>query len=644
MAVITGTNAHEKLIGTGDADQISGLDGKDEIFAGSGDDTITGGLGNDVINGGDGTDTAVYAGNVWEYKVVKDWQGNYYVSTGNPGLIFGPHTDPNLGEGTDRLINVEKLSFNGIVYDIDTLVQDSKQYGEATDDYIAAPAHLSTRVLLGLGGNDTLVGRTDLQDYLYGGDGNDSLVGNGIGWAGNSIGDVLDGGAGADYMQGGEGMTYYYVDNTGDVVVDTGSPPVGNIHNKLSDIIYATVSYDAVANVEVLDFLGNADISSHGNSEANTIKGNVGDNSISGAGGNDTLRGRGGDDTIVGGDDNDYIEGNDGNDSLDGGAGDDALYAGAGVDTLIGGTGNDNYYGFGTGDTIVEEAGGGVDTVWFSGSYDLQDNIENAHVIGSSQGNALNNVISDSSGNGILLGMEGNDSLSGAGALYGGDGHDRLDGGGYMEGGAGQDVYIVRDVNALVVETSTLPNRDQVKSYVDYVLTANVEDLVLLNYVDGTGGANLKGTGNALNNELIGNLGENRLWGGDGNDRLYGMDGDDTLTGGAGNDTLDGGQAADDFVFSAAAVNGRDTIVGFSTGLDRLVFTGAEYGFASGHVLTSAEFTVGASSVGSSAQFVWNDITSRLYWDADGIGAGAAIELALIGNGAVVTKDDLFFT
>jgi Ca2+-binding RTX toxin-like protein len=641
MAVINGTAAPDRLTGTGAADQISGLDGKDEIFAGSGDDTITGGLGNDVIDGGDGTDTAVYDGNVWEYAVILDWQGNYYVSTGNPGLIFGPHTDPNLGEGTDRLINVEKLSFNGVVYDIDTLVRDSKQYGEATDDYIAAPVHLSTVVLLGLGGNDTLVG-TAWQDWLYGGDGNDSLIGDGSNSVGYGGADVLDGGAGADYMQGGEGMTYYYVDNTGDVVVDTGSPPVGNIHNKLSDIIYATVSYDAVANVEVLDFLGSADISSNGNSEANTIKGNVGDNSISGAGGNDTLRGRGGDDTINGGDGDDYIEGNDGNDSLEGGAGDDALYAGSGVDTLIGGTGNDSYYGFGTGDTIIEAAAGGIDTVWFNGSYDLQDYIENANVSGSSQGNALNNVIRDSSGNGIISGMDGNDSLTGAGALYGGDGHDRLDGGGYMEGGAGQDIYIVYDINALVVETLPFSNRDQVKSYVDYTLSANVEDLVLLNYVEGTGGANLTGAGNGLDNELIGNKGNNRLSGLDGKDRLYGMDGDDTLIGGGGNDTLDGGQGADDFVFSAAAVNGRDTIVGFGIGLDRLVFTGADYGFASGHVLTAAEFTVGAAAAGSNAQFVWNDVTSRLYWDEDGSGAGAAIELAGIG-GTGVNSDDLFF-
>jgi Ca2+-binding RTX toxin-like protein len=634
MAVITGTNAPEKLIGTGGDDQISGLDGKDEILAGAGDDEITGGLGNDVIDGGDGTDTAVYDGDIWEYTVIQDWQGNYYVSTGDPGLIIGTGLDPNIGEGTDRLTGIEKVRFNGGVYNIDDLVQASKQYGKATNDYIVAPTRFPESVLLGLGGNDTLVGQDGVKDSLYGGDGNDSLIGG-------SDADVMDGGAGADTMWGGEGVNTFYVDNAGDVVFDFGSAPVDNIHNKKSDIIYATVSYDAVANVEVLDFLGTANVTSNGNAEANTIKGNAGNNWISGVGGDDTLRGRGGDDTIRGGDGDDYIEGNEGNDSLEGGAGDDALYAGSGVDTLIGGAGNDSYHEFGAGDTIVELAGGGTDTVWFNGSYDLGANIENAFVSGSSHGNALNNVITDHSGSGTLWGMDGNDWLDGGGTLYGGNGDDRLIGGAHMEGGAGNDTYIVYNGTEVVVDTS---GRDQVKSYVSYTLGAAIDDLVLLNSGDGSPLLDLNGNGNALNNDLIGNKGDNKLWGGDGNDRLYGMEGNDTLTGGAGNDTLEGVYGPDDYVFSAAAVNGRDTIVGFSNGLDRLVFTGVDYGFASGHVLTAAEFTVGAAAAGSNAQFVWNDVTSRLYWDADGTGAGAAIELALIGNGAMVTKDDLFFT
>jgi hypothetical protein len=90
-------------------------------------------------------------------------------------------------------------------------------------------------------------------------------------------------------------------------------------------------------------------------------------------------------------------------------------------------------------------------------------------------------------------------------------------------------------------------------------------------------------------------------------------------------------------------VNGRDIISDFQHGHDRLVFSAADYGFAAGHALTSAEFTVGTAATGTGAQFVWNPVGQRLYWDADGNGAAAAVELSIIGNGAVVTTDDLFF-
>jgi Ca2+-binding RTX toxin-like protein len=103
------------------------------------------------------------------------------------------------------------------------------------------------------------------------------------------------------------------------------------------------------------------------------------------------------------------------------------------------------------------------------------------------------------------------------------------------------------------------------------------------------------------------------------------------------------GAGADDFVFASVAESGHDHVVDFLHGVDRLVFTGADYGFAAGHVLTDAEFTEGSAAVGTGAQFVWDSVAGKLWWDADGAGAGAAFELALISGGATVTKDDLVF-
>ena len=64
----------------------------------------------------------------------------------------------------------------------------------------------------GFGGNDKLTGR-EAQDFLNGGQGNDTLRGFG----GN---DVLDGGTEVDTMIGGQGNDVYRVDNVNDVVTE----------------------------------------------------------------------------------------------------------------------------------------------------------------------------------------------------------------------------------------------------------------------------------------------------------------------------------------------------------------------------------------------------------------------------------------
>jgi serralysin len=141
------------------------------------------------------------------------------------------------------------------------------------------------------------------------------------------------------------------------------------------------------------------------------------------------------------------------------------------------------------------------------------------------------------------------------------------------------------------------------------------------------------GTGNGLSNRIAGTPGDNVLAGGNGND---------SLAGGAGTDSLSGGAGRDDFVFAAAAGNGSDQISDFVHAIDRLVFSAADYGFSAGHALTAAEFTAGSAAAGLMAQFVWDDGTDHLWWDSDGAGVTAAIDLALI-TGAVVTRADLVF-
>ncbi|WP_125940117.1 Ig-like domain-containing protein, partial [Neisseria dumasiana] len=57
-----------------------------------------------------------------------------------------------------------------------------------------------------------------------------------------------------------------------------------------------------------------------------------------------------------------------------------------------------------------------------------------------------------------------------------------------------------------------------------------------------------------------------------GDDRLNGGAGDDILFGGAGNDSLSGGEGSDKFVFLANSNSGKDQILDFQSGTDKVVF------------------------------------------------------------------------
>jgi len=57
MAVKTGDDTNNILIGTDQDDQISGLGGNDFLSGGLGNDFLDGGSGSDVLTGGAGTDT-----------------------------------------------------------------------------------------------------------------------------------------------------------------------------------------------------------------------------------------------------------------------------------------------------------------------------------------------------------------------------------------------------------------------------------------------------------------------------------------------------------------------------------------------------------------------------------------------------------
>jgi Ca2+-binding RTX toxin-like protein len=194
---------------------------------------------------------------------------------------------------------------------------------------------------------------------------------------------------------------------------------------------------------------------------------------------------------------------------------------------------------------------------------------------------------------GTIIGNSLNDSItgtSGADQIYGGDGNDTLDGNGgadTLNGGSGDDVYIVPNSLAVIVEAPNGGN-DTVIAKGDYTLPANVENLVIS--TSATNG--WKGTGNELNNQLTGNAGANLLDGGAGNDTINGGAGADTLIGGAGDDRLTGGAGID--VFRFAPHSGHDVITDFGFGGEKDVIDISAFKSAG---LTASLHDVGADMV-----------------------------------------------
>jgi Ca2+-binding RTX toxin-like protein len=337
---------------------------------------------------------------------------------------------------------------------------------------------------------------------------------------GTNDNDFIDGGAGADTMTGGKGSDTYVVDDEGDVVVEDA--------DEGTDLVQSSISYALGANVEGL-LLTTGDIDGTGNALDN------------------------------------FLIGSDGENVLDGGLGADLLVGGGGFDTFIVDNAGDKVVGSGLVKSSVSWslADGGGNQLILTGTGDIDG-------AGSVDGD---DTITGNSGKNTLSGLGGNDTLDGGqgdDTLDGGAGNDSLDGGAgidKMSGGAGDDTYWVDDVDDQVIEDVT-KGHDTVNASVDFTLSANVEDLILIDE------AAVTGTGNALNNAITGSDADNVLSGLAGNDQITGGLGDDTILGGDGNDTIDGedgndsldGGAGKDTILGGA---GNDTLDG-GTGIDAL--------------------------------------------------------------------------
>ena len=530
---------------------------------------IDGGLGADRMEGGAGNDTYVVD------NLGDSMHDSAGIDTVETGLTY------TLGDKLENLVLTGSAAVAGT--------------GNALANVLDGSSNSAANVLSGLGGNDTYIvraGDTVVESDLKGGIDlvksyvdfelglnleNLTLLGTAVSaignaqintLTGNDSNNLLDGKGGADKLLGGKGNDNYIVDLTSSNALqdkiteqaaegnDTLTLRGGSDSSKSSTLTLQT-------HLENLDAsaTGTTRLNLTGNTADNLLIGNAANNTLTGGAGTDTLMGGLGDDSYVidsladsitenAGEGTDLVKvaiaspggsyslganlenailinkvafdltGNELDNLLQGNAAANRIDGGLGADRMEGGAGNDTYVVDNLGDSMHDSAG--IDTVETGLTYTLGDKLENLVLTGSAAvagtGNALANVLDGSSNSAANV-------LSGLG---------------------GNDTYIVR-AGDTVVESDLKGGIDLVKSYVDFELGLNLENLTLL-------GTAVSAIGNAQINTLTGN---------DSNNLLDGKGGADKLLGGKGNDNyivdLTSSNALQDKITEQAA-EGNDTL------------------------------------------------------------------------------------
>jgi Ca2+-binding RTX toxin-like protein len=393
--------------------------------------------------------------------------------------------------------------------------------------------------------------------------------------------DYLDGGTGADRLAGGAGDDSYFVDHSGDQVIEREGEGFDSVTTSLT-------AYRLPAGVEVLG--GYAEFSQ-------TLRGNELDNSVWSWKGNDILHlGDGGADSASSGPGNDVIYFGAAfgpGDTANGGDGRDALVLQGNVTLVLG-----NYQLYEL-EAISLQSGASAkfgDTA--DNRYDFDVTTADGNVVAGQQmivnGQSLlagEDLTFDGSaetdGRFLIYAGHGTDNLKGGagvdvfffeGERWGAD--DRVDGGGgrdsvVISGGTGVKQVTfgansLTSIESISVNATLASDPSQKPSYEMVLHNGNVAP-----------GGNLIVNGNSLSNptqtlSVDGSAvqdGGLTFFGGAGNDSFKGGAGGDLLYGGGGKDSLTGNGGADLFQFrseSESSVANPDAVLDFQAGVDKI--------------------------------------------------------------------------
>ena len=272
---LLGNDVHNVLWGMSGNDVLKGGGGDDELRGVNGDDTLEGGAGADFLQGAWGVDTAAYTTSD-EGVMVALWSGAAHYGDAE-GDTFGAIENLTGSNHADSLIGDDGVNVLSGMSGNDSLKglggADTLEGGFGDD-------HLD-----GDTGGDTMIGGFGDDTYYVdnwwdvvteaGGQGADTvltsvsweltagadveylrttnpngtaainLTGNASGNAivGNDGNNLIIGGGGVDEMTGRDGNDSYFVDNAGDMVIESGGQGI--------DAVRASVSYTLAAGVDV---------------------------------------------------------------------------------------------------------------------------------------------------------------------------------------------------------------------------------------------------------------------------------------------------------------------------------------------------------------------------------------------------------
>ena len=378
--------------------------------------------------------------------------------------------------------------------------------------------------------------------------------------------------------------------------------------NPTSNLSDTTQYFVTIAAGAVKDLAGNSYIGT------STYEFTTGHNVITGTANADNLTGT----SAV-----DLIYGLVGNDTIDGGAG---------ADSMEGGLGNDTYVVDNAGDSVTETStlASEIDTVKSSIDYTLGANLENLTLTGSAingTGNTLKNIITGNGNDNILDGAAGIDTLA---------------------GGLGNDTYII-DLTVAGKLEDTITETGGIDTLQLRGTTTNIAAVTLtldkaLENLDASATVTslLNLTGNTLDNILTGNATNNVLRGLVGNDTLIGDAGNDMLMGGLGLDNLSGGLGNDTFVFDSAlnASNNVDVITDFTSGADKLQLSAKIFAKVKGVKFSDVFHDTAITDSHVNNYIIYDSSTGIVSYDADGSGAGAAVQFATLTGLPTLTATD----